>query len=190
MPEMDTLLGTADVRGQGSSQSGGSSSRGNAPPVGFTSEGEGLAPAQPQACKAGVLALLRSSRDGWTAEDWRAFFDERAGIAEFDETLSRLRAEEHAFACCIAEWLNRNPISSLPGRCLACGRPHHAHDPLLPYGTETTGHAWLHSRCWPSWYEGRKADGVVVLAAMGLTAPTGQSPETKASGEPKRIQER
>ena len=29
-------------------------------------------------------ALLRPGRDGWSAEDWQAFFDERAGIAEFD----------------------------------------------------------------------------------------------------------
>jgi hypothetical protein len=139
------------------------------------------APVQPPASlvdglaqhKAGVLALLRPSQDGWTAEDWRAFFDERAGIAEFDQLLPRLLAEKHAFTCCIAEWLNRNPISSLPGRCLGCGGPHHAHDPLLPYGIETTGHAWLHSRCWPGWYEGRKVDAVVAVGAMGLIAPMG-----------------
>ena len=31
-----------------------------------------------------VLTLLRAGRDGWTSEDWRAFFDERATLAEFD----------------------------------------------------------------------------------------------------------
>ena len=39
--------------------------------------------------KAGVVALLRTSIDGWSAEDWQAFFDERAGIAEFDGGLPR-----------------------------------------------------------------------------------------------------
>ena len=31
--------------------------------------------------KAEIVALLRG--DGWSAKDWQAFFDERAGIAEF-----------------------------------------------------------------------------------------------------------
>ena len=47
------------------------------------------------------------------------------------------------------------------------------HDPLLPYGIEPTGHAWLHSRCWPAWYEGRKAHTVAILSAMGIT-PAGR----------------
>lgn len=34
--------------------------------------------------KAQVLALLRPGSEGWSGEDWRALFDERAGIAEFD----------------------------------------------------------------------------------------------------------
>jgi hypothetical protein len=31
--------------------------------------------------KAGVLALLRPGRDGWTAEDWRAFFTSAPGLS-------------------------------------------------------------------------------------------------------------
>src|SRR5262245_29853834 len=64
--------------------------------------------------KAEIVALLRSGRDGWSAEDWHVFFDERAGIAEFDGGLSRAEAEAQALACCIAEWLNRNPVNSPP----------------------------------------------------------------------------
>ena len=30
--------------------------------------------------KAGVIALLRPENDGWSAYDWLAYFDERAGI--------------------------------------------------------------------------------------------------------------
>ena len=41
--------------------------------------------------KPGIVALLRPGRDGWSAEDWQAFFDERAGIAEFDGGLPRNR---------------------------------------------------------------------------------------------------
>ena len=66
-------------------------------------------------------ALLRTGRDSWSGEDWRAFFDERAGIAEFDGGLPRLEAEARAFTCCVAEWLNRNPVRSSSDRCLRCG---------------------------------------------------------------------
>jgi hypothetical protein len=74
------------------------------------------------------------------------FFDKRAGIAEFDGGLPRPRAEFQAFACCVTEWLNHNHVGSPPGRCLGCGETDRPHDPLLPYGVEPTGHAWLHSR--------------------------------------------
>ena len=118
--------------------------------------------------KAGVLALLRTGRDGWSGEDWRALFDERAGIAEFDGGLPRASAEARAFACCVAEWLNRNPVWSPPGRCLGCGGSEHAHDKLLPFGAEQTGHAWLHSRCWSAWHAGRKSDAVAALSTFGI----------------------
>jgi hypothetical protein len=68
--------------------------------------------------KAEVLKLLRPMGNGWSAADWHAFFDERAGIAEFDDGLSRSEAEDHAFACSVSEWLNRNPVTSPPERCL------------------------------------------------------------------------
>ena len=59
-------------------------------------------------------------------------------IAEFDGGLPRSAAEAQAFACCVAEWLNRNPARSPTGRCLGCGDREHAHDPLLPYGVGPT----------------------------------------------------
>ena len=34
--------------------------------------------------KPGIVRLLRPAIDGWSAEDWQAFFDERAGIVEHD----------------------------------------------------------------------------------------------------------
>jgi hypothetical protein len=118
--------------------------------------------------KAGVVALLRKGDDGWLGEDWRAFFDERVGIAEFYGGLPRDQAEARALACCVAEWLNRNPVCSPPGRCLGCGDAELGHDPLLPFGTEPTGHAWLHSRCWSAWHAARQADAVAALSSMGI----------------------
>jgi hypothetical protein len=52
----------------------------------------------------------------WSGEDWRAFFDERAAIAEFDGGLPREQAEARAFTYCVAEWLNRNPPRINNGR--------------------------------------------------------------------------
>jgi hypothetical protein len=120
--------------------------------------------------KAGILALLRPGDDGWSAEDWRAFFDERAGIAEFDGGLPRDRAEARAFACCVAEWLNRNPVSPALYRCVN-GAGDERHDPLLLFGTEMTGHAWLHSRCSSARRSARKADAIAALEAMGIEKP-------------------
>jgi hypothetical protein len=86
--------------------------------------------------------------------------------------LPRGQAEARAFACCAEEWLNRNPVRSPPGRCLGFGGGDHAHDPLSPCGMESTGHAWLHSRCWPARYASRKAEAVAALAAIGIAAPS------------------
>jgi hypothetical protein len=114
------------------------------------------------------VALLHTERGSWSGEDWRAFFDERAAIAEFDGGLPREQAEARAFTCCVAEWLNRDPVRSSPDSCLLCGEAEQGHDPLLPFGTERTGHAWLHSRCWPAWSAVRHAEAVAVLSSMGI----------------------
>jgi hypothetical protein len=118
--------------------------------------------------KPAIVSLLRQRRGGWSAEDWHAFFEERVAIAEFDGGLPRHQAEARAFACCVAEMLNCNFEPSPPERCLACGGADHAHDALLPHGTETTGHVWLHSSCWPDWHARRKAEAVVALAGVGI----------------------
>jgi hypothetical protein len=124
--------------------------------------------------KAEIMVLLRPAEDGWSGEDWQVFFDERVGIIEFDGRLLCAQAEAQAFACCVVEWLDRNPAHSPAGRCLGCGDREYAHDPLLSYGAEPTGHAWLHSRCWPSWYDARKATAESALVAIGISAPVGR----------------
>lgn len=117
------------------------------------------------------MALLRSGECGWSAEEWQLFFDERAGIAEFDGGLSRAEAEASAFAHCVAEWLNRNPMRSPPGRCFGCGGHEALHDRLLPIGIGSAGEVWLHSGCSSAWYLGRKAEAIAALATMGIRAP-------------------
>ena len=79
-----------------------------------------------------------------------------------------MQAEAAAFESCVIEWMSRNPVPSTPGRCLGCGQPEHTHDRLALFGTEATGHAWLHNHCWSDWYAGRKADSATALAALGI----------------------
>ena len=125
--------------------------------------------------KVSILSFLREANRGWSPEDWRAFFDERAAIAEFDGGLPRPVAEASAFACCMAEWLNHKSVSSLQDRCLGCGGGQQGGDTLLPYGSDMGGSAWLHSRCWPGWHELRNADAAVALAGMGIGPTANQT---------------
>ena len=53
--------------------------------------------------KPALVALLRARRGRLVAEDWYAFFDERAAIAEFDGGLPRREAEVRAFRACVVE---------------------------------------------------------------------------------------
>jgi hypothetical protein len=119
---------------------------------------------------AGKPEPMPQPASAWGREDWQAFFDEAAGVAEADHGRSRPEAEAYAFGCCVTEWLNRNFEPSPPGRCLQCGGAGHTH-PLLPFGTERAGHAWLHASCHPAWQEGRKAKAVTALAEVGISNP-------------------
>jgi hypothetical protein len=122
--------------------------------------------------KPALVALLRRGRDSWTAQDWQAFFDERTPIAEFDGGLPRQVAEARAFGACVVEWLNRNPVRSVPDRCCWCGGGEREGNVLLPFGTERAGHTWMHSACWRPWHEHRQAQAVDFLQALGIAAPS------------------
>lgn len=118
--------------------------------------------------KTGIVRLLRPGGDGWSIEDWQAFFDERAGIAEYDGGLSRQEAEALAFEHCVVEWLMRHPVRSMPGCCLGCGRGDEHAGIVVPFGMEASGHVWLHSDCWPAWHAARKTDAVAALTTMEI----------------------
>lgn len=107
----------------------------------------------------------------WGAEDWRVFFDERAGIAEFDGGQTREEAEAIAFQSCVIKWLNRHPVRSDPDRCAACGKPDREGHAVVPFGSESHGHAWLHPECWKDWHRERQEQARRALAGMGLVVP-------------------
>lgn len=118
--------------------------------------------------KAGIVALLAADHDSWSAEDWQAYFEERAGIAEFDGRQSREQAEAEAFKCCIVEWLGRNPGLTDPDRCAWCGRPDRREHTVVPFGTGDHGHAWLHPECWDDWHQDRRERAQRFFAGMGV----------------------
>ncbi len=133
--------------------------------------------------KAEVMAFLQDRKAAWTPEDWRAFFDERAGIAEHDGGLPRADAEQQAFECCVMEWLWQHPPpASGPERCAHCGERlgepgrdlGHGRD-HLPYLTGDGGHTWLHSDCHGDWTAQRRAEAVAALAILGLRLQAGKS---------------
>ena len=118
--------------------------------------------------KAEIIALLRYSTDQWSTEDWRAFFDGRAAILEFDHGLSRPEAEATAFKACVTEWLNRNRAEAHPDQCAGCGSGETPADPLVPFGTNSTGHSWLHSQCWSDWHRSRQIEAIDALGEMDI----------------------
>jgi hypothetical protein len=122
--------------------------------------------------KLSILALLRPGQRGWTAEDWRARFDERAGFLEHNGGWSRLEAEVQAFEQCIVEWLNANPTFSPSGRCAWCGKAETPSARVLPFGAGEH-HEWLHAECWSAWYQRRREEAVLALREMGII---GRSP--------------
>ena len=105
----------------------------------------------------------------WAAEDWRTFFDERAGILEYDHGLSREDAEQRAFECCIVEWLNQHPEPSDPDRCAWCGSEETSEARVVPYGTNPAGHTWLHPGCWDEWYQERHRKAASALMGVGIS---------------------
>jgi hypothetical protein len=115
--------------------------------------------------KAEIVELLRPRADGWSTEDWRVYFDERAAVAEFNNGLTHADAEAHAFECCIIQWLNRNPSLSAAGRCVWCGAAESDNSVVLPFGTDPGTQAWLHAECWPAWHQARRAKAAAELQA-------------------------
>ncbi len=108
----------------------------------------------------------------WDAEDWHAFFEERAGITQFDAGEPD-KAEARAYECCIVEWLHRNPPPVTgPETCASCRQPlGRVGDDGVPVLTGDGGHLWLHHRCHAGWMARRRAEAATALAEFGLTRP-------------------
>jgi hypothetical protein len=105
--------------------------------------------------------------DSWSADDWLAYFHERAGIREFDAGPPRLEAARLAMADCVEHWQRRNsPAPHGPENgCWQCG---HAGtdaggaDPLTSRCCRG-GVFWIHPRCWADYDASADAAAHVAL---------------------------
>jgi hypothetical protein len=108
-------------------------------------------------------------RDSWTALDWKAYFDERAGIREYEGGFDRPTAERLALDDTIAHWMSVHlPPPTAPGECASCTSS--LENDLLPVLAEA-GHTWVHLCCWTAWESARKREAAAYLSRMGLLPP-------------------
>ena len=113
--------------------------------------------------KAEIIAMLRPGADGWSTDDWRLYFEERAAVAEFNSGLTHADAEAQAFECCIIQWMNRNPSCCRPGsvRVVWQGRKPRCRCACI---WNRTGHAYMAAcrmlACLASGSEGQSGCGV------------------------------
>lgn len=113
----------------------------------------------------GRSALTRERNafaDASEQPDWRAYFEERAGIREHNGGSSWADAEAAALADCVARWRALHPQQAAgDGACAQCGGPG-PDTPVLAAG----GHAWLHRRCWPAMDAESEREALLAVASL------------------------
>lgn len=117
----------------------------------------------------------RETDTAWDAEDWRTYFNERAGIAEFDGGLSRQQTEVRAYECCLSHWQNMVPPIVADGEgCPICSRP--LGKEAVPVLRGDGGHLWMHSGCVEHFNIRRRVEARRELEKLGIAAPEGWTP--------------
>jgi hypothetical protein len=116
----------------------------------------------------------------WDAADWRAYFDEWAGIAEHDQGAALPVAEALAYAATVGEWCCRHPIPE--GDHSEC---HHCRElrqgaAIVPVLNGMGGHFWIHNGCLPAHLEARRQQAIAALRAIGLEPPASYQSERQA----------
>ena len=115
-------------------------------------------------------ASSESERAGeWNTEDWQAYFDERAGIAEHDGGLSRADAERQALANTVNQWLVMHPPPATDDNagCVHCNAGLGEDGVPVLAGA---AHTWVHSVCHPPWLAERRRQAAEALQAVGIEA--------------------
>ncbi|MBT7981585.1 MAG: hypothetical protein HN584_03385, partial [Akkermansiaceae bacterium] len=104
------------------------------------------------------------------SDDWQEWFDERAGILEYEGELTRQEAERQAFEATIIHWMNLTPPQNLDDdHCAQCGDPvGRVGNDAVPCLTGGSGHVWLHHGCHSAWMARRRQQATEALNAMGI----------------------
>jgi hypothetical protein len=117
--------------------------------------------------KKGIVDLLHTAHEGLSRKEWQELFDERAAIGEFEGGLPREQAESEALSCCMSEWLDRNPVRSIPGCCIHCGQSGGTlRRYLIRRCAKESGNALLHPGCVQPWDQERRAKAVQALVVL------------------------
>lgn len=124
--------------------------------------------------KGDIVRILRPDSE-WPAEEWRAWFDERAAIEEFDGGLTRPEAETLAFDACVDEWVAKHMPAGDPLRCIACGEYRRNAPVILPLGAGRKGAVGFHHGCWPAWQTSRRLEAAAALRAAGVPGTANRS---------------
>ena len=107
--------------------------------------------------KSEIMALVRPTAGGWSGEDWQAFYEERAAIAEHDGGFQRLEAELVALEECVDRWLVTHPPAMAPrATCLHCGVVVEEGNSAVSIACTSQSLAKLHKTCAPRWLNNRK----------------------------------
>jgi len=70
--------------------------------------------------------------------------------------------------------MEQNPEPSLPDRCAWCYEPDVSGTLVVPFGTQSHGHTWLHSGCWEVWFRDRQHRAEQALMEVGIERPDHQ----------------
>jgi len=126
-----------------------------------------------KARKPELISALRLNKpvpklDSWRAEDWKAYYAERAGIYEFDAHLPRRKAELRAIEDTTAEWLRRRPIDAEPSACAWCHKQDIGEHDIRVVEYRSGGNLWAHGGCWPALRDTWVFEADMALHAMGV----------------------
>ncbi len=116
-----------------------------------------------------AASALSIGEPAWTAEDYQAYFDERAAIYEHDGYRARREVECLAFGDTVRQWLafHPPPVWEVWRGCAQCLDDDRGGDPLLPFLTRG-GHTWIHDQCTARWRSHRRSEAEYTLRLMGI----------------------
>jgi hypothetical protein len=107
----------------------------------------------------------------WAPEDWLSYFDERAAVAEFDNGLSRQKAEAAAYESCVLEWLDRHFTVQALDPCPAGSEAEDGGNTSLPTGKDETGIYAEHYRHRSLMAAALLDQAMAALSMLGIEAP-------------------